>query len=259
MLIRSSKIFSPSFVFPPGSRIHASAFFGISGVEAKRQVAEQIGNRLRLENYRIESGIDSLCVATVESLSNRLACDTLCIQSGDVVMAAEKIAGACPVRRSCRHRKTDIGRLFELKVAVLRRRSPSLQRVRSESPPPISLFVSHSSIMRPMLLARFGSDRFAVASTITIYRLVGLLRQRRHVFAVNRSSRAIFSACSTIAFRLASSRSLVEDVPRLPSIQTVTFAPRLTRWPLVRKSLFAKRRCDCLLLLTLAVASSAVT
>src|SRR5687767_13892055 len=62
-----------------------------------------------------------------------------------------------------------------------------------------------------------------------------------------------------MARKLASSRSFVDAEPRLPSLHTVTFAVRPSRVPLVTTLLAAKLRCDCLLLPTLADASSALT
>src|SRR5688572_32505565 len=101
-------------------------------------------------------------------------------------------------------------------------------------------------MIAPIDLARSVRERFAVASTKP---LTGLYDCLLSVGTYSRSTgavAAIFWARSTISLRLASSRSFVEAEPRLPPTQTVTFALRATRVPLVKMLFAAKRRCESL-------------
>src|SRR5204863_2220147 len=103
-------------------RERAATFLGGAGVEGRGQKAEQVGNRLRLENYRVRRGLDRLRVLRTDRLADRLFRDVLCIQSGEIEVVAGVIPRSGSVGAACRDAEAGVAGAEVAPVPVRGRR-----------------------------------------------------------------------------------------------------------------------------------------
>src|SRR5689334_16345540 len=81
------------FRFAAGRGERTPTFFSTACVETECKEPEQIGNCLRLENRRINTGLEHARVASIKCFADRFVCDARGVEFRNVKMVAKKVTG----------------------------------------------------------------------------------------------------------------------------------------------------------------------
>jgi hypothetical protein len=120
MLMRSSKIFSPSLVLPAKAENGLRPSSALRAVEAEIEISQEVGDGLRFQNDRVNARLERFRVTARERFADRLAGDPRRVEPADVEMAAREITGAHTVGRAARDGKTGDGAPLKIKISVFR-------------------------------------------------------------------------------------------------------------------------------------------